>query len=311
MGAYYWSTWLADALRSDPFIADRVVEVDGWRTRGRPPAQFSYLPSGVLDHHTACMCNVGHDPASCLRQIIAGNASAPGPIAQVLESMTPTGVRYDGTNCDPRIYVIAAGRSNHAGAGVWPWGAPEGNGSAIGIEACGPAADGWPDLMIEVRARVSAAILRHNGWPIERLTTHNEYARPSGRKIDPSGAWPLEPDLGRLQPWSAATWRHHVARFLVPAPPAPDPEVEPFPTPTPPEEDDMPKNFLVVDSRDGAYYVTDMATFKTPVNNGEQAGDDVRVFGVVGRLDDAGNVQPIPVGRHYDERIDRLPTVGS
>ena len=250
---YHWATWLADALRADPVLAPRVVEVDGWRTRGRPPADFSFLPSGVIDHHTACMCNVGHDPSSCVRSIMAGNSSAPGPIAQLLTSFTPAGVRWDGRNADPRVFVIAAGRCNHAGAGVYRWGAPEGNGSSIGHEVCGPPEGGWPDIVIEVRARVSAAILRRNGWPFDNVDTHNGYARPLGRKIDPSGAWRGQPNLGRLAPWNADLWRTTVAGYLavktqIPALEGVDPMAD----------------RILVDVQPG-WFITDFATYAHPV----------------------------------------------
>lgn len=237
--AYFWSTWLADALRADPVLAPLVVEVAGWQTRGRPPSQFSYLPSGVLDHHTACMCNVGHDPQSCINGILHGNSSAPGPIAQLLTSFTPAGVRWNGSNVDPRVYVIAAGRCNHAGAGRYRWGAPAGNGSSIGQETCGPPGV-WPDRVVEIKARVSAAILRHNGWPLDHDTTHNEYVAPvrPGAKIDPSGPWHRQPNLARLAPWNPDLWRTEIGRYMLA--PAPKPPTPPAQLPIlKPEDDDM------------------------------------------------------------------------
>lgn len=213
--AYYWATWLVEALSKDPFVAKRIVEVPGWQGRGRPPSQFSFLPTGILDHHTACMIRVGHDPAQCLNGILAGNATAPGPVSQLLGTWTPPGVRWNGSNADPRVYVVAAGRSNHAGVGEYPWGAPSGNASAIGIEWCGPSeAFAWPDVVIELRERVDAAILRHNGWPVEHVTTHWEYARPIGRKIDPSGAYAGEPKLAWNAHWDPAVWRKRIAARL-------------------------------------------------------------------------------------------------
>jgi hypothetical protein len=235
--AYWWLTDLADALRSDPWVAPRVIEAPGWKTRGRPESQFSFVPSGVLDHHTACMINHGHDPQNCLNGVIKGNSDAPGPISQTLGTWTPPGVRYDGTNVDPRIIVVAAGRANHAGTGTWPWGAPSGNGAAIGNEWCGPPGEGWPDVVIELRERVDAALLRWYHWPIEHLTIHWEYATPRGRKIDPSGAWYGQPNLGELQHWSPEMWRARVSQKLVLPDPKPDPE--PTPTPPPPREDEM------------------------------------------------------------------------
>jgi hypothetical protein len=120
--------------------------------------------------------------------------------------------------------VIAAGRCNHAGDGAYPWGAPSGNGSAIGIEWCGPPPGAWPDIIIEARERTTAALLAHCGWTTRQLTTHNEYVAPvrPGDKIDPSGSWSGQPTLAQMTPWNASTWRARVDARL-----------------TQPEEDDL------------------------------------------------------------------------
>jgi peptidoglycan hydrolase-like protein with peptidoglycan-binding domain len=57
-----------------------------------------------------------------LRVLIEGRSNLPGPLAQL-------GLGRDGT-----CYVIAAGRCNHAGAGLWQ-GVSTGNSSFIGTEA--------------------------------------------------------------------------------------------------------------------------------------------------------------------------------
>lgn len=213
MGTYFWAHWLADALRKDPFVAARLIEVPGWRERGRPPSQYNFLPSGILDHHTACMIRLGHDPQNDLNVIANGRDGVPGPISQLLGTWTPPGTKWNGSNVSPRILVVAAGRANHAGVGTYPWGAPEGNGSSIGIEWCGPPEVGsWPDEVIELRERVDVAILRHNGWGIHQVTTHWEYGTPRGRKIDPSGPHASEPNLKPTQPWDPNKWRADIMR---------------------------------------------------------------------------------------------------
>lgn len=220
---YAWARWLAPALRSNPRLASRVVEIPGWETHGRPPSQFSFLPSGILGHHTACGIRHGHDPQSCVNGIRAGHSGTPGPIAQLLGTFTPLGVPWRGDNLDPRIVIIAAGRSNHAGAGEYPWGAPSGNGSSIGVEWCGPPPDGidWPDAMVEFRAEVESTLLRWNGWSTRHYTTHYHYARPLGRKIDQSGPWRDEPTLRRTQPWGLEAWRSRLDALLAPIPTPP------------------------------------------------------------------------------------------
>lgn len=224
--SYFWSTWLADALRADPWVAPRVIEHPGWQTRGRPPSQFSYLPSGIIEHHTACMVRVGHDPQSDVNGIVNGRTDLPGPISQLLITWTPPGTKWDGGNPDPRVVIIAAGRSNHAGAGAYPWGAPAGNGSSIGIEVCGPSQiSSWPDEVIELRMRVTAAILEHNGWGTDKVTTHHEYALPRGRKIDPSGPWAGQLDIAWNAPWDAGAWRKQVGWAMTHEP---EPTFPPF-----------------------------------------------------------------------------------
>lgn len=233
---YAWCTWLLPALQTDPFVAARLLETDGWRTRGRPGGSF--VPTGWVEHHTACMMRVGHDPQTDIAVNLAGNTVAPGPISQLLGTFTPPGVKWNGHNADPRIILIAAGRANHAGVSQFPWdpNGPGGNALSGGTEWCGPPVDEWPDVVIELRARVTACILRWNGWGVHQVTTHHECARPAGRKIDPSSAWSGEPKLTQLQPWNADLWRPHVGRYLTPAPPQvidPPAVIDPTPTPTP------------------------------------------------------------------------------
>lgn len=86
---------LADRLRA---AGVKVVEYDGWKLRGSD----TFNPKGVLAHHTG--------PGSVdalVRLCVNGRSDLPGPLDQVV--LAP-----DGT-----AYVIAAGRSNHAGAGSW------------------------------------------------------------------------------------------------------------------------------------------------------------------------------------------------
>lgn len=215
---YAWATWMLPALQADPVLAPKIIEVPGWQTHGRPPERFSFLPSGIIEHHTACMCRIGHDPQNCLNPIVSGYGETPGPISQLLGTFTRPGVKWDGKNVDPHIIIAAAGRSNHAGTGQYSWGAPSGNGSSIGIEWCGPV-DGWPDRVVEFRERVTAALLRNRNWGVHQVDTHYSYARPLGRKVDPSGRYAHQPTLGLNQPWSVDTWRSKVAARLQPLPP--------------------------------------------------------------------------------------------
>lgn len=159
--------WIAYVLR---LRGCNVVELAGWRTRGRP-GPFGPV-EGILCHHTAGPMT-GNAPS--LGTVLNGRPDLPGPLAHLH-------LARDGT-----FSVIAAGRCNHAGAGQWQ-GAASGNTNFIGIEAenAGTPDDPWPDPQIEEYARGCAAILTHIGAPVIMCAGHKEYATPPGRKIDPS-----------------------------------------------------------------------------------------------------------------------------
>lgn len=159
--------WLAYVLR---LRGCNVVELAGWRTRGRPGA-FGPI-KGVLTHHTAGPLT-GNAPS--LGTVVEGRPDLPGPLAHLF-------LARDGT-----FTAVAAGRCNHAGIGSWN-GINSGNTSFIGIEAenTGTPSDPWPDVQMEAYARGCAAILKHIGAPVIMCAGHKEYALPPGRKIDPS-----------------------------------------------------------------------------------------------------------------------------
>jgi hypothetical protein len=81
---------------------------------------------------------------------------------------------------------VAAGRANHAGAGLWE-GVTSGNTNFIGIEAeyTGVAGDPWPAVQLDAYHRGVAAILKKIGAEPIMCCGHKEYALPKGRKSDP------------------------------------------------------------------------------------------------------------------------------
>src|SRR5690606_25838951 len=98
--AYVWQRWLADELRAAGL---KVVEVDGWKNRGRPASTGHFDPKGASTvHHTGSLTSASN-PAAGLSLLINGRSDLPGPLCQIATA-------YDGT-----VYVIAAGRANHAG----------------------------------------------------------------------------------------------------------------------------------------------------------------------------------------------------
>ncbi|MBA2338575.1 MAG: N-acetylmuramoyl-L-alanine amidase [Acidimicrobiia bacterium] len=167
-----------------------VVVVDGWEDRGAPTMQAS--PAGALYHHTAGPAE--YDTTSdfpSLYTLLNGNATTPPPLSHY-------GVGYSGT-----IYVIAAGKCNHAGLGSWPGvgTSEDGSGSpnliGVEVEHPGVSTEPWPDAQRDSVRRLFAAIAAHLGADTISADTdtgfvvlgHKEWAANPpgwpGRKIDP------------------------------------------------------------------------------------------------------------------------------
>jgi peptidoglycan hydrolase-like protein with peptidoglycan-binding domain len=158
-------TWLPDVLKTAGL---KVSLVDGWENRGRVDVGRIF---GVICHHTAGPRD-GNMPS--LHTLINGRPDLSGPLAQL-------GLGRDGT-----YFVIAAGRANHAGEGIWK-GMKNGNSNFIGIEAenTGLSNDNpWPAVQMDAYHRGVAAILQHIGQGADFCAGHKDYA--PGRKPDPS-----------------------------------------------------------------------------------------------------------------------------
>jgi hypothetical protein len=163
-------TWLPAVLTNAGL---KVALVPGWEDRGRAEAGETF---GVICHHTGVR---GTSNMPTLNALINGRAASPGapalsgPLAQL-------GLGRDGT-----FYVVAAGKANHAGAGIWQ-GITAGNTHFIGIEAenGGSDDDPWPEVQLDAYRRGVAAILKHIGRGVDFCAGHKEYA--PGRKDDPS-----------------------------------------------------------------------------------------------------------------------------
>lgn len=156
-------TDLADACRKSGL---RVVEVNGWRTRGH--GQMSGVRS-IICHHTAGPRN-GNSPS--LGVVINGHASLRGPLSQLF-------LARDGT-----VHVVAAGLSYHAGV-VFDT-AVQSNPWAIGIEAEATGVDPWPADQYAAYVRLCKSLAEHYRVPVARVLGHKEIAKPRGRKIDPN-----------------------------------------------------------------------------------------------------------------------------
>jgi N-acetyl-anhydromuramyl-L-alanine amidase AmpD len=163
-------TWLPRVLLDAGL---KVAEQPGWRDRGRGDAGAI---RGLICHHTAGPL-AGNMPS--LGIITNGRPDLLGPLAQL-------GLGRDGT-----MYVVAAGRCNHAGPGNWQ-GFTRGNTNFIGIEAensgftSGSKADPWPAVQMDAYRRGVAAILKKVRANAIMACGHKEYALPPGRKSDPT-----------------------------------------------------------------------------------------------------------------------------
>lgn len=160
-----------------------VVEVDGWQTRG----SAAFAPRGVLVHHTGAKDRTANVPS--LRTVLEGRPDLDPPLCQVLMARNQ--------DC----YVTAAGKSNHAGVGIWQPGGPgtemlTGNANTFGLEVENNGIDEpWGSDTYDAMTRATAALLELCGRDERWACGHKEFARPKGRKPDP---WGLDMGLFRL-----------------------------------------------------------------------------------------------------------------
>ena len=157
-------TDLAEACRKSGL---KVVEVDGWRTRGHGPMTDVQT---IACHHTATSRAASGDYPS-LGIVRDGRSDLPGPLAQL-------GLGRSGT-----VYVIAAGVAYHAGE---TWSSSQNNWNAIGIEAEADGVSSWDPAQVDAYARLCHALIEHYGLSVARVQGHKEIAKPAGRKIDPN-----------------------------------------------------------------------------------------------------------------------------
>ena len=166
--------WLADVLRAAGLD---VVEHGDWRNRGRDLQSVEAL----VVHHTVTRPSAS-DAAVC-RLLITGRSDLPGPLCHL-------GLSRDGT-----FHVIAAGKANHNGLGLF------GN-QTIGIEAFNDGeGEPWLAPQMDAYHRGCAAICRYLNWPVEKVYAHKE-TDPERKPFDPR--------------FDMDTFRGHVAAHIAP-----------------------------------------------------------------------------------------------
>lgn len=157
--------WLTDLAKVARRTGYPVIERKGWKRRGRAP--MSGVKS-IICHHTAGGAR-GNAPS--LGVVQNGRPGLPGPLAQIV-------LGRDGT-----IYIVAAGRCNHAGR---VGSTANSNSYAIGIEAENTGREKWPARQMDAYAKLCRALADHYKVPISQVRGHKEVAVPRGRKPDPS-----------------------------------------------------------------------------------------------------------------------------
>ena len=164
---------MADVLRR---AGIKVVEVEGWKTRGYLGQDLAAV-LGVMWHHTATnRAAFVNSNAPTLNLCINGRSDLAGPLCNIV-------LGRDGT-----AYIVAAGVANHAGTGfIGGIPANAGNHYTVGIEmeSSGIAPWDWTPAQLAAAPRIGAALESAYGASIQ--PGHNEYS--DAGKIDPAG-WP-------------------------------------------------------------------------------------------------------------------------
>lgn len=179
-----------------------VVEVPGWRTRGRDFAGVAPVlnAKGAVNHHTAGPPDAAGRKTPSLGICVNGRSDLPGPLCNV----------YLGF--DRKVYVVAAGTANHAGrpdGGVCR--GMRGNSDAYGLEIEHPGTFPLPPDMVKIAAKIHAALARGKGYKAGQVVQHHEWA-PS-RKID------LATNMHGINPGpSANSFRSMIEQEMAPPP---------------------------------------------------------------------------------------------
>ena len=159
-----------------------VIELDNWEKNGRPKSTGGFAPvpnGGVLVHHTGAYDKVGDtaDDLSYARWLAftgRPGEGIPAPLAHL--ALSAEGV----------VYILAAGRANHAGKAKasGPVKAGDGNALYIGIEAMNDGKQGWaskgvdasgaPITQGDAYVRLVAALCLHYGFAADRVRAHRE-----------------------------------------------------------------------------------------------------------------------------------------
>lgn len=265
---------LADRLRRwlTPLNV-RVVEIGGWKTRGRTYATFD--PYGSVNHHTAGSL---YGVAPSLGVCINGRSDLPGPLCNVHQQR------------DDVVNVVAAGVANHAGSGGWQ--GMHGNQSVFGLEVehIGTISEPFSERRWEISCRVHAAFLSGLGSPNAVMQCqHFEWSTEG--KIDFCKA---------LLPGGAQGMRNRIDQLLKSGP-------EIIIPPLPPLEDEV-LYLIVKGDQTPEWWLTDGITKRWIRSAAEAARDVVRLRSAGARVIENGSNGPV-IWAQID--VDAIATVGN
>ena len=159
----------------------KVVEIDGWRTRGRPVSTGEFKPVGSLNHHDARKDVVGDaadDLAWAKSMFITGRPDLPAPLCQL--SLSMEGV----------VYVGASGRANHAGVARPSGSVSGGDGNAlyVGTEWMLSGSQGIPKAMYEAGVKLNGVLMDVLGNSVQTISCHYQTSTTGTWDIgDPNG----------------------------------------------------------------------------------------------------------------------------
>lgn len=146
----------------------KVVEIDGWQDRGRPASTGTFSPHGVLWHHTG---SADANPKSTLDDLAYAKWLAKDGRSDLPPPLCHFSLGRDGT-----VYVIAAGRANHAGVAKasGPMPAGDGNVMYIGVECQNSGTEGWSKTQYEAMVTLGGVLGRYLGTPSSCQRGHKE-----------------------------------------------------------------------------------------------------------------------------------------
>lgn len=208
-----------DDLRNLPVLLTALnapfEEVDGWKSRTIDP-NASWDCEWVIDHHTANPTAHGHESLNWL--VNGGLAGVRAPYAHALVGR------------EPKIFLIAAGRANHAGLGgpflTVPKDSMNSRGYGIEVEAPGRELDFAPG-QFELMCKLNAAVLWIVGQDVDRVLRHKDWTDGGvdgvpwlptrGRKVD------VRYPLGTIR----TTTKAYLEKLEGAVPPPPKPPTKP------------------------------------------------------------------------------------